>query len=94
MKVSSNGRHSKNGAASLEERVAQLEAEVERLKSSQPIATGQGWQSIVGSHADNPFFEQVVREMKRERDEDYAQARREARKTRKPQSKRRVARAK
>ena len=94
MKVSSNGRHTKNGHASIEQRVALLEAEVERLKAVQSETATDGWESLVGSQAGNPFFEQVVREMKRERDEDYARARRQMRKPRKTQTKRRVAGAK
>lgn len=94
MKTSANGRHRKNGTTveTLEARVARLEAEVDRLKqASDPApAVAGGWESIVGSQADNPFFDLVVREMKRERDRDYAEARREAAATRKKTSKRRV----
>ena len=95
MKTPTNGRHRKNGATveTLETRVARLEAEVARLKlaPAPALAAADGWESIVGSQADNPFFELVVREMKRERDRDYAEARREAAAARKKTSKRRVA---
>jgi hypothetical protein len=93
MKTPANGRHRKNGTTveTLEARVARLEAEVARLKQAPAPASAAagGWESIVGSQADNPFFELVVREMKRERDRDYAEARREAA-VRKKTSKRRV----
>ncbi len=94
MKTPANGRHRENGTTveSLEARVARLEAEVARLKQA-PIpapAAADGWESIVGSQADNPFFKLMVREMKRERDRDYAEARKEVAAARKKTSKRRV----
>lgn len=92
MKTSRNGRHDKNGHASLEQRVALLEAEVARLKQA-PIAA-DGFEALVGSQAENPFFEQVVSEMKRHRDDEYAQAKAQAGATRKPRAKRRAVGAK
>jgi hypothetical protein len=94
MKTSTNGRHRKNGttAKALEARVARLESEVARLKKVSiptPVVAG-GWESIVGSQPDNPFFDLMVREMKRERGRDYAEARREAAAARKKTSTRRV----
>ena len=64
-----------NGKVSLAERVAKLEAEVERLKAeaNQP----RGWRAIVGCMRDNPLFEEVVEHIKQQRQQDYAQARRE-----------------
>lgn len=92
MKTSTNGRHPKKGATSqsLEARVASLEAEVAQLKQVPAPATAAGFESIVGSQADNPFFELVVREIKRRRDQDYAQARQETKAARKPAPKRRA----
>lgn len=92
MKTSTNGQHLKKEATpkSLEARVASLEAEMARLKQFPATATAVGFESIVGSQADNPFFESVVREMKRQRDQDYAQARQETKAVRKPAPKRRA----
>ena len=60
-----------NGKVSLAERVAKLEAEVERLKAeaNQP----RGWRAIVGIEKDNPYFTDVAQEIQRLRQEDYAQ---------------------
>ena len=43
------------------DRVAKLEAEVEQLKSANKCASG--WEGIVGSQKDNPFFLEVIAEM-------------------------------
>ena len=77
MKDSSNGRHRKNGTEtmSLEARVVQLEADVARLKQAPAAVAPGGWESIVGIDQGNPFFKEMVKAMKRHRDEDYAQAR-------------------
>ena len=79
MKTSRNGRHEKNGHASLEERVALLEAEVARLKQSPSAVVADGWGAIVGIDKGNPFFQEMIKEMKRHRDEDYSLARGKAR---------------
>jgi hypothetical protein len=64
----------RNGKERLEERVARLEAEVEQLKAAVKPGTGLGWESIVGSHQGSEAFEAMVHEMRRLREEDYAQA--------------------
>ena len=51
-------------AASLEERVAGLEAEVKRLKQERGLdksSEPRGWQRIVGVFQDCPEFEEMVR---------------------------------
>jgi hypothetical protein len=58
----------------LEQRVARLETEFERMKSDFRSATGQGWRAVVGSHEGSKTFENVVREMRRLRREEYAEA--------------------
>ncbi len=78
MKVHTNGHHKKNGRASLEERVSRLELEVECLVAHQKQPSEkQGWQAIVGTHADSPAFEAICREVERLRAEDYARAAKE-----------------
>lgn len=75
MKLQRNGQHGQKEHASLEQRVARLEAEVARLNQApSPVAAG-GWESIVGIDKGNPFFQEMVKAMKRHRDEDYSQAR-------------------
>ena len=49
----------------LSDRVAQLEAEVEQLKAGS--GCGEGWQGIVGSQKDNPFFLEVIAEIEKDR---------------------------
>lgn len=91
MKVQTNGQHKKNGRASLEERVSRLEAEVEGLVAQQEQPSEkQGWQAIVGTHADSPAFEAICREVERLRVEDYARAAKET----KPGVNRRTAKSK
>lgn len=91
MKVQSNGRQKKGDHANLEERVSRLEAEVECLVAHQkPPSEKQGWQAIVGTHADSPAFEAICREVERLRAEDYARAAKQS----KPVAKRRVAKSK
>ncbi len=75
MKVQRNGRHDSNGLNDLEERVARLEAEVASLKQAPSAVADGGWESIVGIDKGNPFFQEMVKAMKRHRDEDYSQAR-------------------
>ena len=75
MKTPRNGRHETNGHPSLEERVALLEAEVARLKQAPSAIVADGWESIVGIDKGNPFFLEMVKAMKRHRDEEYSQAR-------------------
>ena len=91
MKAQSNGRHAKNGNSNLEERVSRLEAEVKSLMAHQERPSEkQGWQAIVGSHADSPAFDAICREVERLRAEDYAHAAKET----KPVAKRRTAKSK
>lgn len=92
MKTPRNGRHEKNGHPNLEERVALLEAEVARMKLA-PV-TASGFEALVGSQSGNPFFEQVVSEMQRHREDEYTQAKAQARTARKPRAKRRAVGAK
>ena len=79
MKPHTNGR---NGTTSLKERVARLEAEVERLKTAAISPGRPGWESIVGIDQGNPFFAEMVQEMRAQRIEDYAQAQRQKREKR------------
>lgn len=73
------------------DRVGKLEAEVERLKATG--VCGEGWQGIVGSQKDNPFFLDVVAEIEAARAaEKAAMAPTSAKKpTKKPASRRAVA---
>lgn len=75
MKLQRNGQHEPAGHASLEQRVARLEAEVARLKQAPAPVSAGGWESIVGIDKGNPFFQEMVKAMKRHRVEDYSQAR-------------------
>lgn len=91
MKNQTNGQHKKNGSASLEVRVSRLEAEVKWLVAHQlPPVEKQGWQAIVGTHANSTAFEAICREVERLRVEDYARAANET----KPSAKRRTAKSK
>lgn len=61
----------------LEERIARLEEELTLLKaewagSERPATTG--WRALAGSHEGSPFFEAMVKHMRRHRREDYAAA--------------------
>lgn len=58
----------------LEQRVSKLESEFELMKASQPCNSGQGWRAVVGGHKGSSAFDNVVREMRRLRREDYRQA--------------------
>jgi hypothetical protein len=58
----------------LEQRVAKLETEFERMKADFQCATGQGWRAVVGSHEGSTTFESVVREMRRLRRKEYTEA--------------------
>jgi hypothetical protein len=58
----------------LEQRVARLETEFERMKADLQCASDQGWRAIVGSHEGSKTFDSVVREMRRLRREEYAEA--------------------
>jgi hypothetical protein len=79
MKSQRNGPQSRSARTRLEDRVARLEAEVASLKQTPPAAVPGGWESIVGIDRGNPFFQEMVNAMKRHRDEDYSQARGQAR---------------
>ena len=46
------------------DRVAKLEAEVSQLKAAGNCG---GWEGIVGSQKDNPFFLEVIAEIEKER---------------------------
>ena len=59
----------------LEERVAHLEKELERVKvqmAKEPEKTG--WQAIVGSHKGSKMFEEILREGRRIRQADRPKA--------------------
>lgn len=79
MKTQRNGRHKQVEDVSLEERVARLEAEMARMKATPaPVADG-GWESIVGIDKGNPFFQGMVKAMRRHRAADYSEARAQVR---------------
>jgi len=58
----------------LEQRVARLETEFEQMKADFRWTAGRGWRAVVGSHEGSRTFESVVREMRRLRREEYAEA--------------------
>jgi len=58
----------------LERRLAKLETEFEQMKADLRCASGQGWRAVVGSHEGSVTFESVVREMRRLRRKEYAEA--------------------
>ena len=58
----------------LEQRLAKLEAELDELKAGLQYATAKGWHAIVGTHEGSESFEVVVREMRRLRRKEYAEA--------------------
>ncbi len=62
----------------LQQRVARLEEEVRQLKARQGGDERPWWQQISGSHAGSEVFEEVVREIQKNRNADYAAARKEA----------------
>lgn len=58
----------------LEQRLARLETEFEQMKASLQSSAGQGWRAVVGSHEGSATFDNVVRETRRLRREDYDEA--------------------
>lgn len=50
-------------ATSLEDRVARLEAEVEKLRRAQPVLASETpwWERVHGMFADSPDFDEAVR---------------------------------
>jgi hypothetical protein len=54
----------------LEERVAALEMEVERLKAQVGKTPKRGWRAIVGTFANDPIYEEAMRLGKQWRDAD------------------------
>jgi len=56
----------------LEQRVAKLETEFEKMKADFRCTAGQGWRAVVGSHEGSNTFNDVVQEMQRLRQEEYA----------------------
>jgi len=52
------------------DRVAKLEAEVSQLKVAGNC--GGGWEGVIGSQKDNPFFLEVIAEIENERADDRA----------------------
>lgn len=61
----------------IEQRLARLEDELERVKSELRGSTSRGWRAVVGSHAGSATFDAVVREMRRLRRSDYQSANKE-----------------
>ena len=55
----------------LVDRVAKLEAEVQQLKSANTC--GGGWEGIIGSQKDNPFFLEVIAEIEKDRAAEKAE---------------------
>jgi hypothetical protein len=58
----------------LEQRMTKLETEFEQMKADLRCATGQGWRAVVGNHEGSTTFERVVREVRRLRRGEYAEA--------------------
>lgn len=72
---------SKETLQRLEARIAELEQEMGRLKIRLETSKGQqcSWlDRIAGSSKDDPYYDEFLRELKKNRDEDYRQAAREA----------------
>jgi hypothetical protein len=60
----------------LEARIARLEEEVRQLRSClSDKRTPGGWEEIIGTHKGDKIFEEMVREMRKNRRADYAAAR-------------------
>lgn len=69
----------------LEERLAVVEAEVQRIKTQLRNGTGTPWWvAISGESKDNPFFDEMVKEMQKLRRADRAAARAAGGKTKPP----------
>jgi len=58
----------------IEDRLSDLEREVQRLKDELAACQKTGWRAVIGSHADDPTYNAFLRELRRNRRKDYAQA--------------------
>ncbi len=64
-----------NGRDSLEKRVADLESELKVVRAElATLRDRHGWRAFVGTHANSPFYDEMVREMERISDEERAAA--------------------
>jgi len=61
----------------LQERVAHLEEEVRQLKAQQVNDDRPWWEKTAGMFANDPLFPEFVKELRRQRREDYRKAREE-----------------
>lgn len=79
-----------NGNRQVEDRLARLEKELDRLRSDIRQCQQAGWRAIVRSHHGSKTFDEIARAIRRHRRDDYSKAS-TARAKRKPARKAAVA---
>ncbi len=61
-----------NGNRQVEDRLARLEKELDRLRTDLRHCKQAGWRTVVGSHQGSKTFDQIIRAIRRHRRDDYA----------------------